>query len=1165
MRLYCLAVMCLLIGTTVVASAQLETGQITGVVTDKTGALIVGAQVTAVSKNTGTTRTAISNSSGSYTIPSLSPDSYEVSAESKGFAKLAKTVQVTVGSHSTVDFTLQVSGEAVTTTIEVTVGEAGVQVNTESQELSQVVSQELVQNLPNFNRNPYDFVALSGNVNVDPGGNNFGFSLNGQRSSSMDALLDGAQNVNIFGAGYGNQTPLDSVQEFRVITNNFSAEYGRATGGIVNVVTKSGSNAIHGSLYEFNRASALAANTFDNNALGVAKPRFVRNQFGYSVGGPVKKDKLFYFSSTEWTRVRSQASNRVNIFDPALVSGSQVAAATSNYFNAFGQLRPGTQLLKQYRVSDLSTSPDLATVGSGSFVNTLPGNPVIFDLINYRYNGDTGVGVPQDAWNSNNRVDFNLSDKTTMYFRYAYNHESVAAGGVFSSPYTGYDQGQEFYNHGGLITVTHIFTPSLLQTTKVAMNRLGENDPLGARGVMPELTLSSQGNTLGNNTLVFPGQGYGAGFFGGPQNFFEFDHDVSWTKGKHQFKFGGQYVYEQDNRTFGAYQTGEEYGYRKANNSKGLDNILQGRVTRFRVAIFPQGLQPCVQNPDGSTSSVDANGNSCTINLPAATPSFSRSDRFKDGALYAQDSWKVNNRLTLNGGIRWEYFGVQHNNNPNLESNFYLGSGSNIFQQIRSGQVKTTPNSPSDIGGIWAPVKSNFAPRVGAAWDVFGDGKTSLRGGYGLAYERNYGNVTFNVIQNPPNNATIDIRYGSGQDFPGSTPLTTNNFGPFAGTGPIKFKSPQLRAIDPHIKTAYSHLYSASLERQVARNTVVAVEYSGSKLVNAYSISNINEPGSGVVYLGSDPNLNSNDKLNRSYGNINFRTNGGFGTYNAMNLRLESSNLMNLGLQIKANYTWSHSIDNLSQVFSGETAANGLGFLDPFNPKLDKGDSDYDARQRLVLSSDWNIPWFKKAANPVVKHLLGGWELTTIWKAQTGNPFTAYDCTNQFVYNCPRFVPNGAVGSLSPNPSSTAMSPNTYSYLVLPTPNSYAETLTGNGELPTCSQTAAGFSTGQNCVFPANMFGRNNLRQPGFYNINLGVYKNIAITERYHLQLRSEFFNMLNHSNLYLGGNAFADASSLTPVDPNNPTGPTIVSANRGGKGSGGDRRIIQLALRLTF
>ena len=307
------------------AFGQAETGAINGTVTDKTGAVVVGATVTATSIDTGLVRTATTKSAGEYAITNLPPKTYNVTIEAQGFQKFTQQVKVGVGSMNDVSAKLAVTGAS--TTVEVTGSAEVAVVNTENQTLSTVINSKEVSNLPTLTRNPYDLVATSGNVSEDMNsGRGAGYAINGQRSADTDILLDGGENVDLFTATVGQSVPLDSVQEFSVLTNNFTAEYGRASGGVVNVATKSGTNNFHGSLYEFNRVSALAANTYNNNAqryaafpngtcvvgtpCDVGNFGFTRNQFGYSFGGPIIKNKLFFFSSTEWTRSPQQLSNQ---------------------------------------------------------------------------------------------------------------------------------------------------------------------------------------------------------------------------------------------------------------------------------------------------------------------------------------------------------------------------------------------------------------------------------------------------------------------------------------------------------------------------------------------------------------------------------------------------------------------------------------------------------------------------------------------------------------------------------------------------------------------------------------------------------------------------------------------------------------------------------------
>ncbi len=333
----------------VAAMAQVHTGSIAGVVRDKAGAVVPNATVTAKNSETGAERTVQSNAEGSYNILALPPGNYDVTVTSGNFAPFTQKAAVSVGGTATVDATLGVSGGA--TSVEVTAESAAVEVNTQTQEQSQIITPEQVAELPSLTRNPYDFIALAGNVSggdrsyqsgnpqTSGGGQNntdrgVGFFINGQRSSGTEILMDGVENTNLFDTSIALEIPQDAIQEFRVVTNNFDAQYGRASGGVVNVSTKSGTNNLHGSGWEYNRLSAYTANTYDNDANGIPKGQYTRNQFGYTVGGPVIKNKLFFYQSTEWLRVRSDASLLAYVPTPQLISAA--APNVQAYFQQNG-------------------------------------------------------------------------------------------------------------------------------------------------------------------------------------------------------------------------------------------------------------------------------------------------------------------------------------------------------------------------------------------------------------------------------------------------------------------------------------------------------------------------------------------------------------------------------------------------------------------------------------------------------------------------------------------------------------------------------------------------------------------------------------------------------------------------------------------------------------
>ena len=1144
------------------ALAQADLGAISGVVTDASGAAIANASVTVTNTATGATRVSTSNSKGEYAVTQLNPSNYTVSVTAAGFGTSTQSFTLSVGSSRVLSIKLAVAGGQTVVTVS---ADDTTSVHLDNPEISTVITNEQIQNLPLPDRNPYALVALSGNVSSDITGGNrgVGFNIGGARSASVDILLDGAENTDLYAVGVGQTIPQDATQEFSVVVASQGAEYGRASGGAVNVSSKSGTNAFHGDLYDYNRISTFASDGFNNNALYAAgvlanpKSRYVHNQFGYFVGGPVKKDKLFFSSATEWTRVRSAATVVAEVPLSGLISLSD--ANTQSFFSTYGsalahpvngQSYTGAQVqteglwagtaafagqtgkpgdistIAQSEMGVVSTQANQIKDCSDPRISAAPiCTTALFGTVAYQNPGDSGGGEPQNTWINFDRIDYTISQKTSLYGRYIQESQIQFAGTNNTSPYAGYNTGTTQKNYDLLVSLTHSFTTSLASNTKLLATRFNNLQPLGTVPVSPTLYVNSGSSvTLGSGTIYFPGylatSPGNAIPFGGPQNFIQIGEDISWTKGKNNIKFGGEFLNVKDNRIFGAYENAVD-ALVQTGNVGALINFVGGNVGYTQVALNPNGVYPCSRDVNtGAYITTPA----CEISLPATQPNFSRSNRYQDGALYVTDSYKVTPRLTIDAGLRWEVYGPQHSQKASLDSNFFLGTGGNEFENIRNGGLKTRVTSPN--GRLWNLNLKQFGPRIGFAYDLFGNGKTSLRGGFGLSYERNFNNVTFNVIQNPPNYAVVALLE--------TDPISTNNLGAFGtGSGLVRLPNTTLRGVDPKIKPAYAENWSATIEHQIDPTTLVSVGYIGSRGIHNYSISNFNRAYSGLNYL-SDPTAT---RLNLQFGNVNFRGADGDSYYEGLNVGIRSNNIHHTGLAANANYTLSHALDNTSSTFSdGSNTAGGglvLGYLDPFNHGLDMGNSDFDQRQRVTAALSWNMPFFSHSSE-LLKSTLGGWVAGTIFSASTGNPYTIFDCG--FVATvCPRASFVGGrpkkLGSLQD--ISSTYGPNTYSYQNLPAYtdsdgnlntaayNEFINPLTGTSDTP-----LPGGASLANGGFVTGMDRRNAYYGPGVWGEDLKLAKSFKFHERYGINLSATFINVFNHANTELNLGGANDVSS---------------------------------------
>ena len=1119
--------------------AQADFGAVTGTVTDASGALIPNASITVTNIATGAERVTVSNGAGEYAVTQLPAAEYNVRVTAKGFATTIQKFTLAIGANTEVNVKLAVAGGQ--TEVLVTSDNTTTPDSVDAQ-ISTNITPSQVENLPLLDRNPYNLVGLSGNVSgqITGGDRGVGVDIGGARSASVDILLDGAENTDMFGVGVGQTIPADAMQEFSVVVAGQGAEYGRASGGAVNVATKGGTNQFHGDVYEYNRISSFASDSYNNNALWAApghsglsspKPRYVHNQFGYFVGGPIKHDKLFFSSATEWMRIRSAFYSVAEVPMPGLIS--MASGNMQDFFTTYGKLQypvnsltyTGAEIQKQgLWKSDFATIAGQQTgkTGTGCDDPNLAGAPIcttpLFGSVVYSVPGDSGGGVPVNQWINFERVDWNVSQTTQIFGRYVQQSSLYPPGTNASSPYQGYNTGYSQMNHTLLVSATHAFTPSLASGTKILLTRFNQLQPLNGPAVPTLYPNAGSTVAIGEGVINFPGYlptAPGSAIpFGGPQNFIEIGEDLTWTKGKHTLKFGGEYLYIKDNRVFGAYQNAVDALVRSGTKG-GLVNFINGNIGYENVAVNPNGVYPCKTDPS-TGKLIDAAD--CEIQTPATAPNFSRSNRYHDGAAYFTDSWRVTPQLTVNAGLRWEVYGPQHSQKASNDANFFYGSGSTIYDRVKNGFVQTRATAPD--GRLWRLNLKQFGPRAGFAYDVMGNGKTVIRSGYALSYERNFNNVTFNVIQNPPNYAVLALY---------NVPVTSNNLGAFANNlGPQPLRNVTLRPVDPNIKQVYSQNWNLTVEHQLDPTTLVTAQYIGSRGIHLYSIANINRDFAGGFYFGD---AYTPARLNLQYGGINMRGSDGDSYYQALNLGVRSSNIRSSGVSTIANYTYGKSIDNNSSAFGdGNNTAGGgfyLGYLDPFNHALDRGPSDFDVKHRLTAGIVWQMPFFNKGAS-LQKSLLGGWMASTTFNAQTGNPYTIYDCG--YAYDvCPRVAFSGARPKKNGNLQdiSATFGPNSYSYQNLPDYggtgyNEWVNPVTGTSDIPMPG--AVGTGAGG---FVKNMDTRNAYYGPGTWGEDFKLAKDFKLTERYAVNLSGTFLNVFNHANSFLNLGGYNDASYI--------------------------------------
>jgi outer membrane receptor protein involved in Fe transport len=1032
------------------------TGTIHGSVKDATGLPVANAKVTASLTERGLQRSALTDTQGDYVLPALPVGSYTVSIETPGFNSFHQEgVVLTSNENARVDATLQVGN--VTQSVSVT-AEAPL-VDSRSSTIGDLIDTRRVVELPINGRNIIGLAGLlpgASQVNAPQTftGDRSGptVSISGSRGNDNLFLFDGAEfQANFRNTGL-NYPPPDALQEVKVLTNSFSAEYGRNSGSVFNVVTRSGTNEIHGSAWEFLRNQDLNARNFFAPS---QKPQLIQNQFGGAAGGPIKKDRLFIFGSYEGLRIRP-ASLATSAFPlTAAERAGDFSASKSPVLDPLtGKPFPGNQIPTNRfdpvaaKILSEGLMP-LPNTPSGQYVTTFP--------------------TPQDNDNYLVRVDYNFG-RHTIDGHYNYNLATQQTFGGQVPTYLPLDDTGKTQN--ATVGDTFAIAPNLLNQLRLGFTRfrsaitnlaqfdladLGATFPQIGPKVPPSIAISGR-VTLGNNSTVDSYQ---------VNESFQLSDSATWTKNNHTVTAGVEllrlrysndsYFYSMGDFTFGGGFTGNAAA-----------DFLLGRAESMTVA----------------------------------SPAVHSSERQNNVFSFIQDDWKIRPNLTINLGLRYE-----------LPTPWYDRSGNGVT--LRPGQQSTVvPNAPlgmvfvgdSGIGtGLYPEDKNNFAPRVGFAWTPFRDGKTVLRGAYGVFYDAvNADMIQWNTSQPFRYTFTIPTPYSLANPLFGQPPLpvSVNLQNPqFVGTQ-------QLFYPDPNLRTPYLQEFNLNLQQQLTKDLVLQVGYVG-KIGHKLLIGMSSNP---AIYAPGATLANENQRrLLPTFGSNNIISSIGNSNYNA--LQIEVNKRFSHGFSIQGAYTWSRSLDMASAI------SLGAGIPDVLDLHTQYGPSDFNATHIGSVSWLWQLP-SAKSQNALLRTVAGGWQLNGLISASSGLPI------------------NPLAGSDRALSGTTNQRPEVVGNPVLP------------GGRSTASEVSEWFNPAAFTLAPVGTYGnagRNSLVGPGSFVANAAVFRDFALPFREHmkLQFRSEFFNLFNNVNFN---------------NPNATLGP-----NMGRITSANDARVIQFALKLLF
>jgi Carboxypeptidase regulatory-like domain/TonB dependent receptor len=1122
------------------AWAQKDAGAITGTVKDASGAVVAGARVRVTDADRGTKVDTVTNAEGEYTVSPLRVGHYKVTVEKPGFkTSVAGPVVVEVQEHPSVNFTLEVGHTDET----VRVTTQGPLLEVETSDLGQVINGERAETLPLNGRNYAQLALLgAGVVPSEPGSRvetSYGFSSNGARSLQNNYLLDGVDNNSnlgdvLTGQAYVIQPSVDAIEEFKVQTNAYSAEFGRGNGAILNAIIKSGTNSFHGDTYEFFRNDALDG----RNAFDISRQPYHQNQFGATLGGPIKKDRTFFFVDYEGLRIIQSLPQLSLVPTPQEISGdfssfltntpamavdmngnttNQVAVDCNGNPTYMGEVF-NSRLAQNSSLNPSGVCGVPIGLGAGGVpTNIFPASAIdplaarlsaLFPAPNTNVNGANFIADPRRTASRNNfdvRLDHKISDKDSIFGRFSYEAQPSFTPSPFQNALDGgaFSDGSEDDSFRSVaISETHLFSSNLVNEIRFGYNRINSHrfqldanenvsSQLGFPGVpfsqnlggLPQISIDDGTATIGSSGYLPAIE---------KQNSFVLTDNLTWIHGRHSMKFGTELRDEQ----FTLFEPAAPRGTLDF-ASDFTDNPAAPTTGGEAFATFLLGV-----TDSGSIT------NTHNVDYHRQIYSF-----------YGQDDFRVTQRLTLNLGLRYELF-TTIKAAGNEQATFDFADDSLVVPKGQTTQL--TPFLAANIpvvrngsAGLISPDLTDFAPRLGLAYQI--TSKLVLRTGYGLFYggQENgpYSNPSpgfnppFYVTQNFSQPCFLSAANPSGPDcsIPGLSVLSQG----FPSNSLTDPNTPILFSVSPKIRTPETQQWHFGTQYQLPSQTVLEVSYAGSHGANLYDFYNGNQAVPDATFCTTFPNTPENcptaprrpakmcddsvfpPNCNEVFDTgIDLLRTDGFSNYNSLQVRLEKS--FSNGLQFEASYTYAHALDDASSAALG-SLSNG-DFRDQRYPYLEYGNSDFDVRHRLVVSYVYQLPFgngktFGGHATGLKNQIIGNWQFAGITTASTGNWFTVTDA----VTNVSSSDGGGGVSYFEVRPN------------VVSNPNSK----------PCIPGTI--FNT---CAFVDNTTpftfgnaGRNIVRGPGFQNWDLSFFKMFPVREQMRFEFRAEFFNIFNHVN----------------------------------------------------